>query len=118
MLRLLLLAAPSVPARTALSLATREAARALGASHIGSLEPGKRADLIVVDMQASHLAPRYLHDDAVYSHLVYSAQASDVRDTMVEGRLLMRERKLTTLDEVALQHEAQLWVEQNYPRQT
>ena len=106
--------ATAIPARTALALATREAARALSAPHIGSLEPGKRADLITVDLEASHLSPLYPHEDAIYSHLVYSAQASDVRDTMIEGRFVMRDRRLTTLDEVALRHEAQTWVERNY----
>ena len=106
--------ATAVPARTALALATREAARALSAPHIGSLEPGQRADLFVLDMQSTHLTPLFPHEDSLYSHIVYSAQAADVRDTMIEGRFVMRSRQLTTLDEVALREEAQDWVDQNY----
>jgi 5-methylthioadenosine/S-adenosylhomocysteine deaminase len=103
--------ARALPAREALSLATSAAAEALCAPHIGSLSPGKRADIIVVDLRQLHLAPRYSHKEAIYSHLVYSAQAADVRDTMIEGRMLMRDRKLLTLDERALCRSAQSWVE-------
>ncbi|MEV2190770.1 amidohydrolase [Streptomyces phaeochromogenes] len=88
----------AVGAEQAVRMATVEGARALGLdAHLGSLEPGKRADLIVLDLGGPHLAPR--HDP--WSTLAYSARASDVRDTVVDGRILMRGRTLTTLDEAA-----------------
>ncbi|MGX1911687.1 amidohydrolase [Streptomyces phaeochromogenes] len=88
----------AVGAEQAVRMATIEGARALGLdAHLGSLETGKRADLIVLDLGGPHLAPR--HDP--WSTLAYSARASDVRDTVVDGRILMRGRTLTTLDEAA-----------------
>ncbi|MFF9897335.1 amidohydrolase [Streptomyces longispororuber] len=86
----------AVGAEQAVRMATIESARALGlGDRLGSLEPGKRADLIVLDLARPHLAPR--HDP--YSTLAYAATAADVRDTVVDGRVLMRERALLTLDE-------------------
>ena len=84
-----------VNAATALDMATMGGARALGMERlIGSLEPRKRADLIVVSMRASRQTPLY---DAV-SHLVYTTLGDDVRDTIVNGRVLMRDRKVLSLD--------------------
>jgi cytosine/adenosine deaminase-related metal-dependent hydrolase len=81
-------------ARQALELATLGGARALGLSdEIGSLETGKRADLIVVDPRTVHTAPS---PDPV-SALVYAAQSRDVRHVMVDGRLLVRDGQLTEL---------------------
>ncbi|MDR6978830.1 5-methylthioadenosine/S-adenosylhomocysteine deaminase [Streptomyces sp. 3330] len=89
----------AVGARQAVRMATIEGARALGlGEQLGSLEAGKRADLIVVDLDAPHLRPR--HDP--WSTLAYAAHSSDVRDTVVDGRVLMRDRRLTTLDERAV----------------
>ncbi|CAM5546460.1 Amidohydrolase OS=Streptomyces alboniger OX=132473 GN=CP975_06520 PE=4 SV=1 [Streptomyces alboniger] len=89
----------AVGAEQAVRMATIEAARALGlGDQLGSLEPGKRADLIVLDLGRPHLAPR--HDP--WSTLAYAAAAGDVRDTVVDGRVLMRERVLRTLDEAAV----------------
>jgi 5-methylthioadenosine/S-adenosylhomocysteine deaminase len=88
-----------VAAREALGLATIGGARALHLEKdIGSLEPGKRADLIVVDLSAAHLTPMY----NIYSLLVYAAKASDVSDTIVNGRVLMRNRRLQTMNEEAV----------------
>jgi len=88
----------TLPARESLRMATIEGARAIHLdSEIGSLETGKRADLIVVDLGAPHLAPLY----NLYSHLVYATKAGDVTDTVVEGRVLMRSRRLLTIDEAA-----------------
>ncbi|MDQ3023325.1 MAG: amidohydrolase [bacterium] len=105
----------AVPARTALELATRRAAAALKRDDIGVLAPGMRADIAVIDLSSTHLTPRYHHDDALYSHLVYAAHSNDVRDTIVEGKLLMRDRQLLTLDEPKLRADAQAWVDRNYP---
>ena len=88
-----------LPARTALEMATREGARALGLERsIGSLERGKRADLIIVDMSSARQTPLY---DPI-SHLVYATHGDDVRTTIVNGRVLMRDRKMLTLDEPAV----------------
>lgn len=110
------LAANAVPAHTALELATRRAAAALKRDDLGTLAAEMRADVITVDLSALHLTPRYHHADAIYSHLVYAASAGDVRDTIVEGKLLMRDRALLTLDEAKLKQQAQAWVDANYPR--
>jgi 5-methylthioadenosine/S-adenosylhomocysteine deaminase len=93
----------ALPAPTALEMATINGARALGLeTQIGSLETGKRADLVVVSMAAARLTPLY---DPV-SHLVYAARGDDVQTVMVNGRILMRDRKVLTLDESAVLAEA------------
>lgn len=99
----------AVPAREALALATSSGARAVHLDHIiGSIEAGKRADLVVVELGRLHSSPRYLYaPDAIYSQLVYGAKASDVRDTMVDGRFLLREKHLLTVDEDEVIAEAQ-----------
>ncbi len=94
----------AVPARTAVYMATRGSA---AACHIedqtGSLTVGKRADLILVDGNPVHNMPYFLRDkNAPYARLVYATKASDVTDTMVNGKWLMRDRKVLTLDEKAL----------------
>jgi len=98
----------ALPAREALTMATRMGARALGLEAVtGSLEPGKRADLIVVDLDQTHNAPRYGRDaGAVYSQLVYAAKATDVVDVMCDGQWLMRDRQLLTIDEATIRSEA------------
>jgi 5-methylthioadenosine/S-adenosylhomocysteine deaminase len=93
----------SAPAPAVLEMATLGGARALGMEdQLGSLEPGKRADLIVVGLEAPRLHPLY---DPV-SHLVYAAKGADVRHSVIEGRVVMRDRKLVTLDEAAVVAEA------------
>lgn len=83
-------------ASRALQMATIDGARALGlADQIGSLEVGKRADVIVVDLNQLHSAP----ETDVVSSLVYSAQASDVRTTIIDGRIVMCDREPTTMKE-------------------
>jgi 5-methylthioadenosine/S-adenosylhomocysteine deaminase len=93
----------TLPATTALEMATIQGARALGLEKlIGSLEPRKRADLVVVSTGSARLTPIY---DPV-SHLVYAAHGEDVRTVMVNGRVLMRDRRMLTLDEPAVLTEA------------
>ena len=76
-------------------MATREGARALGLDdEIGSIEPGKRADLILVDRDRPHLAP----DRDPWSTLVYAARGTDVRLTMVDGEVLVRTIPLLNQD--------------------
>jgi 5-methylthioadenosine/S-adenosylhomocysteine deaminase len=98
-----------VPARTALTMATRLGAQALHLGHLtGSLEPGKRADLIIVDTRPAHNSPHFRRDpNSTYAQLVYASKSTDVRDVMVNGRWLMRERELLTLDESSLVTRAQ-----------
>ena len=91
----------ALPARQAVAMATRIGARAAHFGGItGSFEPGKRADLIVVDLEPIHNVPRFAREPhAVYAQIVYAAKASDVVDVMCDGRWLMRDRRLLTLDE-------------------
>ncbi len=86
-------------ARTVLRMATSSGARVLGmADRIGSLEPGKLADVIVVDLNRPHLFPMY---DPI-SDLVYAGRGSDVRDVIVNGKFVVRSGRLTTVDEEQL----------------
>ena len=99
----------ALPAGQALTLATIGGARALHLDHlIGSLESGKRADLVVVDMEELHTSPKFdLTDDNVYSRLVYATKSTDVRHVLVNGRWLMRDRALLTVDEREVTDEVQ-----------
>ena len=93
----------AVPAQTALDLATIGGARALQMDKlIGSLEPGKRADLITVSTGAARQTPLY---DPI-SHLVYTTRGDDVRTTIVNGKVLMRNRQVRTLNRATVIAEA------------
>jgi 5-methylthioadenosine/S-adenosylhomocysteine deaminase len=93
----------SLPASQAFRMATIEGAKALGLDHlIGSLEVGKRADIAIVDFQRTHLIPFYDY----YSHLVYAVDRSDVRDVIINGQVVMRDRELTTIDDIAVLDQA------------
>lgn len=82
-------------ALTVLRMATIEGAKALGMEGItGSLEKGKRADLIILDTNKPHLTPMY----NPYSHLVYAARGADVTHTIINGRPVMEERRLLVMD--------------------
>ena len=99
----------AVSAGTALEMATVGGARVLGLQdRIGSLEAGKRADLIVVRMDAPRQTPMY---DPV-SHLVYATRGDDVDATVVNGRVLMRGGRVLTLDEAAVLKQANAAAEQ------
>ena len=77
-------------------MATRESARALGLQDlIGTLQPGKRADIIVVDMSRPHMQP--VHNPI--SQLIYAAHADDVKVTVVEGQIVMRDGQVLLVDE-------------------
>ena len=85
-----------LPASRVLRLATIDGARALGLeSEIGSLEVGKRADVAVVTLDQLHMSP----EAEVISSLVYAGEANDVQTVIIDGRILMRDRTLLTLDE-------------------
>jgi 5-methylthioadenosine/S-adenosylhomocysteine deaminase len=89
----------AIPAATALEMATIDGARALGMEkQIGSLEAGKKGDLLVVSMNSARQTPLY---DPI-SHLVYASRGDDVRTVIVNGKVLMRDRKLTTLNEATV----------------
>jgi 5-methylthioadenosine/S-adenosylhomocysteine deaminase len=97
-----------LPARQALEAATIGGARALHMSHItGSLEPGKRADISTVSVNGMHNQPHFRHNpDAVYSQLIYSTKSTDVQDVICNGRWLMREGLLLTIDEESTRKDA------------
>jgi 5-methylthioadenosine/S-adenosylhomocysteine deaminase len=99
----------SVPAVAALSMATRLGARALHLGAItGTLEPGKHADLILVDTRSLHNSPRFRRDpDNAYAGLVYACKGTDVTDVMVNGKWIMHARQLLTLKEEELLAAAQ-----------
>jgi 5-methylthioadenosine/S-adenosylhomocysteine deaminase len=98
----------AIPARTALAMATRIGAAAMHLDHlIGSIEPGKRADLVVVDLERLHNVPAFAHDaGGIYGQIVYASKSTDVVDVMCNGRWLMRDRALLTLDERELREAA------------
>jgi 5-methylthioadenosine/S-adenosylhomocysteine deaminase len=98
----------AIPARTALAMATRLGASAMHMDHLtGSLEAGKRADLIVLDLDRLHNVPAFGHDaSGIYSQIVYASKSTDVVDVMCNGRWLMRDRALLTLDEGELREAA------------
>jgi 5-methylthioadenosine/S-adenosylhomocysteine deaminase len=98
----------AIPAPVALEMATIGGARAMGMDkEIGSLEPGKRADLLVVSMASARQTPMY---DPV-SHVVYVTRGDDVRTTIVNGKVLMRDRKVLTLDRRQVLADAGLFAE-------
>ena len=90
----------------AITAATINAAHAVNrAGEVGSLEVGKKADIIILDLNRPHLQPVY----NFASHLVYSATGADVRDVIIDGQLVMENRKLLTLDEEKILYEARQW---------
>ena len=98
----------AVPARAALAMATRLGAAALHIGHLtGSLEPGKRADLIVLDVSGLHNVPVFGRDPAgIYARIVYTAKSTDVVDVLCDGRWLMQDRVLKTVAEDDVMREA------------
>ena len=83
----------------ALRMATAEGATVLGlGDDIGRIEAGRRADIITVDLQQAHLMPTF----DIEAALVYSARGADVRDSVIDGQLVMRDRKILSIDEAAL----------------
>ncbi|NLF51370.1 MAG: amidohydrolase family protein [Leptolinea sp.] len=94
----------ALPAQTTLLMATRLGAEALHIGHLtGSLTSGKRADFILVDLSPLHNSPKFKRDpNNVYAQLVYAGKASDVTDVMVNGKWVMLDKELTTLNEEEL----------------
>jgi 5-methylthioadenosine/S-adenosylhomocysteine deaminase len=93
-------------AKTALLMATRWGAEVLGLGHlIGSIEREKIADIIIMNLDKPHLTPLY----NIYSHIVYAAMASDVEAVMVNGKMVVNDRKLLTADETEILYKAKKW---------
>ena len=99
----------ALPAETVFRLATTGGARVLGLhDEIGSLEPGKRADIVLVDTRRAGLTPLY----NVYSHLVYATRGSDVATVLVNGRVVVRDREVLTVSEAEVLERARAFREQ------
>lgn len=92
----------ALPAKKVIEMATVNGGRALN-TETGILKAGKKADVIIVDLKKPHLTPCF----DVHSHLVYSAKGSDVRTTIVDGKILMDDYRVTVLDEQKVMEEAQ-----------
>lgn len=89
----------ALPAATVVRMATRDGARVLGMGEItGSLREGMRADIIIIDLDQPHLTP--LYDE--HSHIVYAMKGSDVKTVLIDGRIVMEDRRLLTIDEGAV----------------
>ncbi len=86
--------ATALPAYEVLQMATVDGARTLGLHDVGVLAPGYKADLISINFDQPHFYPRF----SIPAHLVYVAHAGDVRTVMVDGKILMQERQLMTID--------------------
>ena len=103
----------ALPARQALLMATRLGAQAMHLGEVtGSLTPGRRADLVLVDLSGVHNVPAFSREpDAVYSQLVYAGKSTDVTDVMCNGRWLMRDQRLLTVDVEALSAAARAYAQ-------
>ena len=100
--------ADALPARSVLRLATIAGARALGLqAEIGSLEMGKRADVTILNLARLHLTPR----PDVVSSIVYAAEPSDVRDVLIDGRIVLRDGELLCMSEQEIISEARTQAE-------
>ena len=99
----------ALPAYQVLEMATRMGAEAIHIEHItGSLEVGKRADLILIDINTVHNSPHFRHDSkAIYSQIVYAGKSTDVTDVMINGTWVMRGRKIASIDESDLIRQSQ-----------
>ncbi len=96
--------ADALDARAVLRMATIDGARALGMDDkIGSLEAGKSADIVLVDLNAPHLNPLY----NIYSQIVYAMKSSDVHTVLINGRIVVEDRKIAAVDAFAIYEQAQ-----------
>ena len=94
--------------KTALLMATRNGAEILGlGDKIGSIKPGKRADLVIADLDQPHLMPLY----DIYSHITYCLRPSDIETVMVNGKIVVENGKPTTMDEAEIMDKARVWQE-------
>ncbi len=94
----------ALPAFNVLMMATRDGAQALGLEkQVGILKPGYKADLIMVDLNQAHLCPRH----NLLAHMVYAAQGSDVDTVIIDGQVVMQDRKMLTVNEDLVRQEAE-----------
>jgi 5-methylthioadenosine/S-adenosylhomocysteine deaminase len=94
--------------KTALLLATKGGAEVLGLEDkVGSIKPGEKADLVIGNIKKPHLTPLY----DIYSHITYSMRPSDVETVMVNGKIIVDNGKLTTMDETEIIAKAKQWQE-------
>jgi len=92
-------------AKEVVRMGTINGANALGLDKVtGSIETGKKADIIIVDSGSVHMTPMY----DPYSHIVYSAKGSDVDTVIIDGRIVMKNKILLGIDEISLKHKANI----------
>jgi cytosine/adenosine deaminase-related metal-dependent hydrolase len=97
-----------MPAGKVLEMATIDAAKTLGLEkHIGSLETGKKADIILLDLKKAHLTPRFM----IPHRVVYEAYGQDVDTAIINGKIVMKERRVLTLNEEEVLEKAQKMTE-------
>jgi len=103
----------AVPAAKTLEMATRIGAEAIHMDDkIGSLEPGKKADIMLVDIKTLHNSPSFKHSEfGIYAQLVYAGKSTDVSDVMVNGKWLMRNHTLLGVNESELIEKSQRYAE-------
>lgn len=103
----------AMPARQTLAMGTSIGAKALHIDHLtGSLEVGKKADLILVDLHTLHNSPRFKRDpNGIYAQIIFAGKATDVSDVMVNGKWLMKSRQLTTINETELLNQGNILAE-------
>jgi 5-methylthioadenosine/S-adenosylhomocysteine deaminase len=92
-----------LPSYQVLKMATRDGAKVLGIEKLGALLPGYKADLIIIDLQKPHLTPLY----NPYANIVYAAQSSDIKTVIIDGKVIMKEHQVITMDEEKIIFEAQ-----------
>jgi len=92
-----------LPAYQILEMATRHGSKVLGLEKAGSIQPGYKADLILMDFHQPHLIP--LHDPV--ANIVYAAQSSDIKTVIIDGKIVMKDRQMLTFDEEKILAEAQ-----------
>jgi len=99
----------ALPARQTLAMATSMGAKAVHMDHItGSLVVGKRADMILIEINKLHNSPKFERDlEGLYSQVIYASKSTDISDVMVNGKWLMQDHMLLTLNEAQLMKEAQ-----------
>ena len=95
-----------IDSRTALLMATKNGADIIGLGDItGSIKPGKKADLVIADLNKPHLTPIY----DIYSHIAYSMHSSDIETVMVNGKIVIDHGKATTQDEEEVMAKSKEW---------
>jgi len=92
-----------LPANQVLRMATRDGAKVLGLDNVGSLVAGQQADLLIFDLQKPHWTPLY----NPIANLVYAAQSSDIKTVIIDGKIVMKEREVLTMDEERILFEAE-----------